>query len=140
MALILNKNSEPVVLDTNQTVTLVPTITPQSTDLFITKALPPQDNSQPYLTIQKVTLVFSDETEPASLKYSVDPPTEVLLRGGVDKKTIYIIPRTNWVIGKTTITILKETTSTNSKKLYRPFIYTLNSDIPPVPPGVFDVP
>ena len=125
---------------TSPTVTLVPTPTPNTTDLFISELLPPQDSKEPYLTIQKVTISFSEEVDPIALKYKISPKTEVIIRGDITKKKIYIIPRTKWELGKTTITILQSTISTRGKALYLPFTYNLTTDIPKSPEGEGELP
>jgi hypothetical protein len=114
----------------NPSITLVPTPTPNPTDLFISEILPPQNTKEPYLTFQKITINFSEEIDPIALKYEITPKTEVLVSGDLAKKTVYIIPRTTWEIGKTTITILQSTRSRNGKALYRPFTYSIITDIP----------
>ncbi len=115
------------------TITLVPTPTPRPTDLFVESSLPAQNPKEPYLTIQKITLNFSEEVNPIDLVYEIDPPTQTIIRSGLSKKTVYIIPREKWEIGTTTITISTLTRSTTGKLLYSPYIYKLVTDIPPAP-------
>lgn len=115
------------------TATLVPTITPKPTDLFITNILPPPNPKEAYLSIQKITITFSEEVEPGSLKYEISPKTDVLVRNGVDKRTLYIVPRSKWEMGETTVVILQTTRSVKGRALYLPSIYKMVVDIPPAP-------
>jgi hypothetical protein len=121
------------------TVTLVPTAQPDPSDLFIQRVLPPEDPAEPYLPVQKVTIVFSEEVEPVALKYDISPPTEVYVRNGDDKRVIFIIPKTKWSIGETTISILESTISVAGRNLYSPYDLVLITDIPPAPSGIFEV-
>ncbi len=134
-----SKKPDPVTDYPKTTITVVPTITPEPTDLFIQNALPPQNPTEPYLTFQKITLRFSEEIRPIDLRYEIEPQTDVFVRGGEDKKTIHIIPKTKWQLGSTRVTILTTTVSTSNKRLYTPYEYTLIIDVPPVPSGVFDI-
>lgn len=126
------KTEEPLK-GPSPTITLVPTITPQPTDLFITSVLPVQNPEAPYLPIQKITFIFSEFVQPGELKYEISPKTEVLIRGGLNDQTLYIIPRNKWELGETTVTILQSTRSISGKSLYQPYVYRLLIDIPPPP-------
>jgi hypothetical protein len=134
-----NRSTQTVIVGPPPAISIIPTTTPAPTDLFVSSVLPPQNPKEPYLPIQKITLTFSEDVKPSDLKYEIEPQTEILIRSGDDKKTLYIIPRTKWEIGSTKITILSSTISTSGKSLYRPFTYNLIVDIPPIPEGVFDI-
>ncbi len=139
VSMFLFRKTPGTITGPTPTITLVPTITPRPTDLFISSVLPPQNTPNAYLPIQKITITFSEEVEPAAVKLLTEPSTEVLLRKG-GANVVYIVPREKWVLGETKIRILKETTSKSGKKLYTPYFYSLFVDIPPAPEIEYDHP
>ena len=143
VALMLPKGEGPTPnLITPPTATLTPA--PQTTtypvDSFhLLNVMPTKDAVQPYLPSQKITFVFNLPITPSLLKYEINPLTQVDVIQGPNLTTLFVIPKTFWTIGETTITILQTTRSTDGTAIFAPFTHKIKTDFPKEPEGVFNV-
>lgn len=105
--------------------------------LFITSMTPPQAGP-PYFPGQPVEVFFTQPVEEISLKYEIQPPTEVLINPGSTANSLILSPLTIWAIGEVKISILSQTLSTSGNALKNPQTYILKTAIPILPESAGD--
>lgn len=115
----------------------ITTITPtpiqfDQSQLFITSIIP-ADTTTTYLPAQPIEITFTQAVEKGSLRYSVTPPTEVLVNIGSSVNSLIISPLTVWARGETSISILSQTISASGNILKNPQNYILKTAIPTLP-------
>lgn len=102
------------------------------TRLFITSVIP-ADTTTTYLPAQPIEITFTQAVEETSLRYTITPPTEVLINPGSSSNSIIVSPLTVWQLGETTISVLPQTLSTSGNVLQNPQNYVLKTAIPTLP-------
>ncbi len=131
---INNVVTTPTPIDTENS--NFPTSAPD--ELSITNVLPSQTSQQTYLPFQKITLTFNANVSPGDLTITTTPITETTILQGPSLNELFIIPKTSWSLGKTTITINNSQNNNSGKRFIKPFVYTITTAVPTLPPEVLE--
>ena len=111
----------------------ISTISGQLKAFQVEKITPVQNLSTDYSPITPIEIKFTDNVSLDNLVITTQPqtPTTIYMK---DTSAIRLVPKSSWEIGTTTITILKQTSSSNGVSLPENYLYRIKTAWPKNPP------